>query len=596
MRILKESLPESVTKCSSRLSSKQRMANLNADRQAIERALTVELGLAARSTHFVANPVNIVHEQDALGNRKVTQAVMIVPTSDDSTGLEQSIALRHGAFVDVENPKSFVVASRKEATRARRELMQGWSFDSKMVSCKYNNTSVVQGQLGEKTLEILLRDFVKTCTKKVLLVNDMVAGIGETALAALGARLSDEARENGVRLCYWGFEFRKSLLELAAARAKTALGQAYVDGKLQAPGMTPSPVPRPPSLTRRESIHTLLQKPLQRLTVDAEGNLVLPPLTSLPVTVNEELKALWKSVRAEFPYPDERPAKKSAVGGAETDKKKDVETTETTATAVATAVAAGTKWPDRAALVQADWVVLQESPSAIPGVTLLLAKKNSGGDMHVFLENSCDANIKVKGGTFVGRAGDGSFYPVQEAPPAQAAYTWTYTRLTEYKKDTAKLASGSVVWSEKGPSVGDSSAVGSTPTMMTLESIEKVLGEAALGATKCIKVYGHATTKTSKTVKVLPCDKPCIVWSPHQSSSAGSEFTADTFGKWLCSREQSAVGDVNVIECKGVLRPCFEVTWVAMATDKMLKPVSNNPLCLFTINPMMLAAKEVVSL
>ena len=87
--------------------------------------------------------------------------------------------------------------------------MQGWSFDSKMASCKYNNTSVVQGQLGEKTLEILLRDFVKTCTKKVLLVNDMVAGIGETALAALGARLSDEARENGVRLCFWGLSFAK---------------------------------------------------------------------------------------------------------------------------------------------------------------------------------------------------------------------------------------------------------------------------------------------------------------------------------------------------------------------------------------------------
>ena len=30
-----DSLPESVTKCSSRLSSKQRMANLNADRQAL---------------------------------------------------------------------------------------------------------------------------------------------------------------------------------------------------------------------------------------------------------------------------------------------------------------------------------------------------------------------------------------------------------------------------------------------------------------------------------------------------------------------------------------------------------------------------------
>ena len=179
---------------------------------------------------------------------------------------------------------------------------------------------------------------------------------------------------------------------------------------------------------------------------------------------------------------------------------------------------------------------------------------------------------------------------MQDAPPAQAAYTWTYTRLTEYKKDTAKLASGSVVWSE-----GLEAAAGnSTPTMKTLFDCETALGEAALAPNKCIKIYGHTTTKTSKTVKVVPCDKPCIVWSPHESSSASSEFTADTFGKWLCSREAPAVGDVKVVECKGVLRPCFEVTWVA--TDKMLKPVRQNPLCLFTIAPIMLAAKEVVSL
>ena len=111
---------------------------------------------------------------------------------------------------------------------------------------------------------------------------------------------------------------------------------------------------------------------------------------------------------------------------------------------------------------------------------------------------------------------------------------------------------------------------------------------------KCIKIYGHATTKTTKTVKVVPCDTPRIVWSPNAESSASSEFTADTFGKWLCSREAPAVGDVKVVECKGVLRPCFEVTWVS--AEKMLKPVNKNPLCLFTINPMTLTAKEVVSL
>ena len=162
----------------------------------------------------------------------------------------------------------------------------------------------------------LLRDLAKTCSKRVLLVNDMVAGVGEAAMAALGARLSDEARESGVRVCYWGFEFRKNLLELASARTKAGLGRAYVDGKLHAPGMSPLPVPRPPTVGGSQAIQALLARPLQKLTVDAQGNLVLPPLAALPVTVNDELKALWTSVRAEFPYPGERPAEKPALGDA----------------------------------------------------------------------------------------------------------------------------------------------------------------------------------------------------------------------------------------------------------------------------------------
>ena len=77
-------------------------------------------------------------------------------------------------------------------------------------------------------------------------------------------------------------------------------------------------------------------------------------------------------MRAEFPYPDgqEPSAKKPAVGDAEADQTK----TETTAT-TATAVAPGTKWQGRDGL-KADWEILQESPSAIPGMTLFLAKKN----------------------------------------------------------------------------------------------------------------------------------------------------------------------------------------------------------------------------
>ena len=172
--MLEEDLPESVTMSSARLAARQNMASLNADRQANERALTADLGegsAAGVPTRF-ANPLHFIHKQDGSGTRKVTEAVMILPTSEHPIGLEQSIALRHGAFVGVESPRSFVVATRKEAARARRAMAGGWPFDSKMASCKFNGSSAAQGQIGEDTVEAILKDLVKTCSKKAIVANN----------------------------------------------------------------------------------------------------------------------------------------------------------------------------------------------------------------------------------------------------------------------------------------------------------------------------------------------------------------------------------------------------------------------------------------
>ena len=77
-------------------------------------------------------------------------------------------------------------------------------------------------------------------------MNDMGAGVGKNALAAIGARLSGEARESGVRVCYYGFEFRKALRSVASARFKREIGRAYIAGKLEVPGMSPPPTPELP--------------------------------------------------------------------------------------------------------------------------------------------------------------------------------------------------------------------------------------------------------------------------------------------------------------------------------------------------------------
>ena len=93
------------------------MANLNADRQAIERALTIELGTMAMPTHF-ANPVSIIHEKDSMGNRKVIQAIMIVPTSDDFTGLEHSIAsaTAHSWTWRIQHPRGCITKGGRACT------------------------------------------------------------------------------------------------------------------------------------------------------------------------------------------------------------------------------------------------------------------------------------------------------------------------------------------------------------------------------------------------------------------------------------------------------------------------------------------------
>ena len=130
-----------------------------------------------------------------------------------------------------------------------------------------------------------------------------------------------------------------------------------------------------------------------------------------------------------------------------------------------------------------------------------------------------------------------------------------------------------------------------------MTSARRTWGAAVVGASKCVRVYGHATTRTARAVRIVPSDKPCIVWAPHQRTP-DTEFNADNFGQWLPSREALAVGNgdggKSNFECKGLLRPSFEVTFVH--SEKMLKPSRKNPLCLFTITAVSLSSKQVVSL
>ena len=194
----------------------------------------------------------------------------------------------------------------------------------------------------------------------------------------------------------------------------------------------------------------------------------------------------------------------------------------------------------------------------------------------MFVENTKGTNSKLNCGTFIGRAGPGEFQnvtPEFETNPV-AKYAWAFTRLTEYKKDTAKYANGGVVLAGQDE----------IPKLRTLGQCEEILGQAAFRDqnTKVLKVYGHATTAGSRVGKIVP-QSPGVVFVPNRAEAAdGSSFVALNMGQWILSKEVKVEGK-QMYECTGVLRAGFEVALDPQ--EKFLKPSNNpdaNPVCLFT--------------
>ena len=303
-----------------------------------------------------------------------------------------------------------------------------------------------------------------------------------------------------------------------------------------------------------------------------------------------ELEELWRSITEEFPQPEEPAIGGAAGGGAAAGG------AAAGGAAVGTGApqleAPGTQFATRAAFEAAGWKIVKQSPSAVEHVPLVLARKGDGdGLWHLFFENTTDSNIKIPGGTWVGKGGPGSFVSTTDIPSAKDAYKWHFTRLTDYKKDTAKYANANIVLSAGG---GEEPAV---PKMVTPAQAEEVLGTSALGEGGVVKVYGHATTKGARMVKLVPSDRPLVAWVPTMAESAdAASFAATNVGQWLRSRDVQVDGKIQ-FESKGLLRPCFEV--VFKPTEKLLRPSNHpdaNPLNFFTKEPLSLRSKHLCSL
>ena len=93
-------------------------------------------------------------------------------------------------------------------------------------------------QVGWKTYLCLVKDLIKdTPSGSILLINDFMVGVGQLGMAAAYARASQEAKDAGVRVCYWGAENRSIFFEVARANINTTIGELLRTRADSGPGL-----------------------------------------------------------------------------------------------------------------------------------------------------------------------------------------------------------------------------------------------------------------------------------------------------------------------------------------------------------------------
>ena len=73
-----------------------------------------------------------------------------------------------------------------------------------------------------------------------------------------------------------------------------------MNGQLSVPGKTPVQAPADPQGMAKKDIQTLLPQQLKHLSIDADGDIVLPSLDNLPVQPNQALRDALGAWAREF--------------------------------------------------------------------------------------------------------------------------------------------------------------------------------------------------------------------------------------------------------------------------------------------------------
>ena len=81
--------------------------------------------------------------------------------------------------------------------------------------------------------------------------------------AAIRAKVSDETKASGVRVCVWGHDPRRVFSEVGRAVVRSQVAKLYLDSNLVVPGFAPAPDPGPMPERSRKMIKASLNTPLK---------------------------------------------------------------------------------------------------------------------------------------------------------------------------------------------------------------------------------------------------------------------------------------------------------------------------------------------
>ena len=134
-------------------------------------------------------------------------------------------------------------------------------------------------------------------------------------------------------------------------------------------------------------------------------------------------------------------------------------------------------------------------------------------------------------------------------------------------------------------------AASGAPQMKTLEAIRAEVGDAF------VTLYAHSITHGSRSVRISPGDRR-VVWYPSILETVQADvvtFDMNYLGKFFPAWE--ATGEAG-IECKGVLRPAFELALDGNQLEPVGRALPQNasPLCLFIKRSLKLKKGYIIAL